>query len=96
MKEKSRQKLLQKLREESEIQAALQRPSIPAWDSSNLLDPKGIPSSTVTLGSGAKKELTAGRLTGEMIWSHKTAPTLQIHGRRPVMNAEEHAASRRR
>lgn len=35
------------------------------------------------------------RVRGEMVWVHKTAPTLVIEGR-PGMSPEEHAAGRRR
>lgn len=35
------------------------------------------------------------RVRGEMVWLHKTAPTLVIEGR-PGLSPEEHAAGRRR
>ena len=35
------------------------------------------------------------RVRGEMVWLHKTAPTLVIEGR-PGLTPEEHAAGRRR
>ena len=35
------------------------------------------------------------RVRGEMIWLHKTAPTLVIEGR-PGLSPEDHAAGRRR
>lgn len=35
------------------------------------------------------------RVRGEMVWLHKTAPTLVIEGR-PGISPEEHAAGRRR
>jgi hypothetical protein len=35
------------------------------------------------------------RVRGEMVWTHKTAPTLVIEGR-PGMTADEYAAGRRR
>jgi hypothetical protein len=35
------------------------------------------------------------RVRGEMVWLHKTAPTLVIQGKKGI-SAEEHAAGRRR
>lgn len=41
------------------------------------------------------EDLGPPRVRGEMVWLHKTAPTLVIEGQRD-MSPEEHAAGRRR
>jgi hypothetical protein len=35
-------------------------------------------------------------LRGSMVWTHKTAPTLQIHGRQPALTPDDFASMRRR
>jgi hypothetical protein len=55
-------------------------------------------SSTLPMGYPVKREMIEGeppRVRGEMLWLHKTAPTLIIEGR-PMLSPEEHAAGRRR
>src|SRR5262245_49697629 len=55
------------------------------------------PSSTLPYGRPFVRPDDDGppRVRGEMVWTHKTAPTLVIEGR-PDLSPEEHAAGRRR
>ena len=55
------------------------------------------PSSSIEWGERRVREDDGGppRVRGEMIWLHKTAPTLVIEGRGDL-SPEEHAAGRRR
>jgi hypothetical protein len=39
---------------------------------------------------------TVERVRGEMVWLHKTAPVLEIRGRKPSLKPEDYAAGRRR
>jgi hypothetical protein len=95
MKEKRRLQLLEKRRREAELSAAMSRPLMPNWES-NGIDPSSIPSSSAGFGDGAKRGLIPGRLTGEMIFTHKTAPVLQIHGRSTSLSPDDYASGRRR
>jgi hypothetical protein len=63
----------------------------------NVIRVRGAPSSTLPLGYPWTRPDDGGppRVRGEMVWLHKTAPTLVIEGR-PGLTAEEHAAGRRR
>lgn len=96
MKEKQRLKLLERAKREAELHAAMMAPMAPPFETAPVIHPRDVGSSSLPWGDGSKKELVAGRVTGEMVWSHKTAPVLQIHGRGVAMTPEEYAASRRR
>ena len=71
--------------------------AIPEWVApENVLRLADIPSSTAVPVERIR-EVPDGppRVRGEMVWLHKTAPTLVIEGR-PGISPEDHAAGRRR
>src|SRR4051812_46989131 len=58
---------------------------------------RGAPSSTLPFGHPVRRPDDGGpaRVRGEMVWLHKTAPTLVIEGGSGI-SPEDHAAGRRR
>lgn len=61
------------------------------------VDLRSAPSSSAPWGRPPDRRDDGGppRVRGEMVWLHKTAPTLVIQGRGDI-SPEEHAAGRRR
>lgn len=74
-------------------------PAAPEWvKPENVLRLVDAPSAKTVLFESIPEpieDLGPARVRGEMVWLHKTAPTLVIEGR-PGMTPEEHAAGRRR
>lgn len=74
-------------------------PAAPVWvQPENVLRLADLPSATTVVFEAIPEPIDDGgprRVRGEMVWLHKTAPTLVIEGR-PGLSAEDHAAGRRR
>lgn len=71
----------------------------PEWvQPEQVLKLADLPSAKTVMFESIPEHIDDGgpaRVKGEMIWLHKTAPTLVIQGR-PGLTPEEHAAGRRR
>lgn len=77
--------------------------AVPTWIDVELAGPvvdlRTAPSSAMEWGQVVSVDRSddggPARVRGEMVWLHKTAPTLVIEGR-PGLSPDEHAAGRRR
>jgi len=57
-------------------------------------DPAGRPAGKRDVCRNCENDVQL--VQGDMIWTHKTAPVLQIRGRQAAITPQEHAAMRRR
>ncbi len=73
--------------------------AVPEWvPPENVLKLANLPSAKTVQFESIPEHIDDGgpaRVRGEMVWLHKTAPTLVIEGRKGL-TPEEHAAGRRR
>ncbi len=71
----------------------------PVWvEPENVLRLADLPSADTVKFESIPEPIEDGgppRIRGEMVWLHKTAPTLVIEGR-PGLSPDDHAAGRRR
>lgn len=94
-----KQKRIERARRDDELRAIANDVPLRSWENKGL-DPSKLKSSSL---EAPKQEIDEDndepsgppRYTGEMIWAHKTAPMLQIHGKKPL-SPEDIAAGRRR
>ncbi len=73
--------------------------AVPEWvQPENVLRLSDLPSAKTVMFESIPEPIDDGgpaRVRGEMVWLHKTAPTLVIEGK-PGLSAEDHVAGRRR